>query len=925
MRHVIKRDNSREPLNFEQVTSRIRELCEKPWPLTNVKYDLVAQHTIAGIYDGISTSELDRNAASNAQNMAHIHPEYGILASRLCVDCHRKDALHLLAKNFKQSTAEIRKGLFYYVCRALYENVTPTGQQSPLISPELYAIATKYRERIEEILQYDRDFIYDYMGFTFLQEKYLLRTSFDGQTRVVVSWPQHMFMRVAIGIQLPCPPRGVIVNDDEVLQAIPQLKDILLPATLRSPIDWEHVLVVLRTKVPCTNKKGHPVYQCRKRLKEILNAHNRSWNDRYLDCMREPYGVDWDAIEETYKLLSLRFVSQATPTYYNAGTLRPQLASCFLIMNPDDSLDGISRLWVEAAEISKVAGGVGSHHHNIRARNSYIRSTNGHSNGLSTMLRVLNTISEYVDQGGQKRPGSHAIYIEPWHADILDVVNLKRALGNEHERARQLFYAIWIPDEFIRCLREEYDIIKRKEQPKELWYLMCPAESADLSNYYDEDFVTEYVPDAELYSHQLAFTRKYRKLISSGRYRKRVSAISLWKQILEVIIETGVPYMMFKDSVNRKSNQKHLGTIKSSNLCTEIVQFSNPEEIAVCNLMSICLPSFVHHMASNVQTFEEVSNNINWDALEYAIGVIVRNMNECIDHSYYPNEKAYASNMRHRPLSIGVQGLADMCVLLGIEFDGELAIQLNYYLFEFIYYHAVRASCNLAKERGAYKSFQGSPLSQGVFHHELWEREQGKLPYPLRMPWDSLRKEVMEFGTLNSQFVGLMPTSSTSDINGLSACFEPYPGMVFKRRRDNIEVQKVNPYLADVLNRVGLWNQDVQDRIFSSRLASIQEIEEIPQEIRRLFKTAWDIPWKKYNALAIARSPFIDQSQSLSQFIVTPTIRVLTELHYYNWRNGAKTSSYYTRRLPPVDAQKLQVRADLNEPVCKPGCDSCGA
>lgn len=924
MRHVIKRDNSREPLNFEQVTQRIRELCERPTPLHNVKYDLVAQHTIAGIFDGISTSELDKNAAALAQSMAPMHPEYGILASRLCVDNHRKETLHLLARNFKQNTLEIRKGLFYYVCRALYENVTPTGEQSPLISPELYAIATRYRGRIEEILQYDRDFKFDYMGFLFMQEKYLLRTSFDGRTSAPVAWPQHMFMRVAIGMQLPCPRTGV--DDEEILAALPELREILSPATLERPVNWESVLTILKTRTPCVGRKEHPCYAVRRKLRELLARFNPSWNDRYLDCMRRPYEINWDAVEETYTLLSMKVISQATPTYYHAGTLRPQMASCFLLMDPADSLDGISRLWNECAEISKTAGGLGSHHHNIRARNSYIRSTNGRSNGLPSMLRVINAISVYVDQGGQKRPGSHAVYLEPWHADIVDVVNLKRNLGNEHERARQLFYAIWIPDEFIRCLRREFDLAKEGKEAK-LWYLMCPAESCDLSNYYDEDFVSDWVPDSALCNGgpELAFTRKYRKYISAGRYRAQVSATELWKQILEVIIETGVPYIMFKDSVNRKSNHKHLGTIKSSNLCTEIVEFSNPEEIAVCNLTSLCLPEFVHERVLAAPTsFDDISARIDWVLMGRAIRALVRNMNDCIDHSYYPNEKCRYSNMRHRPLSIGVQGLADMCVLLRIPFDGELARQLNFYLFEFIYYKAVRESMQLAKERGAYQSFAGSPLSQGLFHHDLWVREQGKLPYEPRMPWDKLRAEVVEHGTLNSMFVGLMPTSSTSDINGLSACFEPYPGMVFKRRRGATEVQKVNPYLAADLSRLGLWTIEVQDRIFASRHGSIAEIDTIPREIRDLYKTAWDINWRDYNALAVARSPFIDQSQSLSQFIPTPTISNLTRLHYYNWLNGAKTSSYYTRRLPVVDAQKVQL-APVREATCPIGCDSCGA
>lgn len=750
--YVVKRDGRKEPVMFDKITARVRKLCYGLNPL--VEPTRVAMRVIEGLYDGVTTSELDNLAAEIAATMTTTHPDYALLAARISVS-----NLH---KNTKKSFSETMKDL--------YEYVNPrTGKKAPLLSDEVYKIIEKNAEQLDSSIIYNRDFGYDYFGFKTLERSYLLKL--NGQ---IVERPQHMLMRVSLGIHLE----------------------------------------------------------------------------------------DIDAAMETYELMSKKFFTHATPTLFNSGTPKPQMSSCFLLAMKDDSIDGIYDTLKQTAKISQSAGGIGLSIHNIRATGSYISGTNGTSNGIVPMLRVFNDTARYVDQGGGKRKGSFAIYVEPWHADIFDFLELKKNHGKEEMRARDLFYAMWIPDLFMKRVEENGE-----------WTLMCPNECPGLFDTHGEEFEKKYLG--------------YEK---AKKGRRTIKARELWEKILESQIETGTPYMLYKDAANRKSNQKNLGTIRSSNLCTEIMEYTSPDEVAVCNLASIALPMFIKDGAFDHQKLYDVTIRVT------------KNLNRVIDRNYYPVKEAENSNFRHRPVGLGVQGLADTFIKLRMPFTSDAAKKLNQEIFETLYFAAVNASVEEAKNDGAYESFKGSPMSKGEFQHNMWGVKDEELSG--RWDWASLRKDVKKHGLRNSLLVAPMPTASTSQILGNNECFEPYTSNIYTRRVLSGEFIVVNKHLLEDLVEQGLWNEDMKQELMRAN-GSIQNIEGIPEDIKELYKTVWELSMKDIIDMARHRGYFIDQSQSLNLFMEGATMAKLTSMHFYAWKSGLKTGMYYLRTKAAVDAIKF--------------------
>jgi len=762
---VVKRDGKREPVMFDKITDRVRKLCYELNELVDpVK---VAMRVIEGLYDGVTTSELDNLAAETAASMTITHPDYAQLAARIAVS-----NLH---KNTKKSFSETMHDMYHYVNPR-------TGQESPLLSDEVYDAIMANSEKLDSTIIYNRDFNYDYFGFKTLERSYLLKI--NGQ---IVERPQHMLMRVSVGIHL---------NDIE------------------------------------------------------------------------------SAIE-TYELMSKKFFTHATPTLFNSGTPKPQMSSCFLLSMKDDSIDGIYDTLRSTAKISQSAGGIGLSIHNVRATGSYIRGTNGTSNGIVPMLRVFNDTARYVDQGGGKRKGSFAVYIEPWHADIFDFLDLRKNTGKEEMRTRDLFLAMWIPDLFMKRVQED-----------STWTLMCPNECPNLYNVHSEEF------DALYLSYEAA-----------NKGRKTVKARELWEKILESQIETGLPYMLYKDAANRKSNQKNLGTIRSSNLCTEIMEYTSADEIAVCNLASISLPMFVEN------------GKFNHDFLYNVTKRVTRNLNKVIDRNYYPVIEAENSNMRHRPVGLGVQGLADAFILMRLPFTSDEAKKLNQEIFETIYFAAVTASMEEAKVEGPYSSFAGSPISQGEFQYNLWGLKDSDLSG--RWDWASLRKEVMEHGVRNSLLMAPMPTASTSQILGNNEAFEPYTSNIYTRRVLSGEFIVVNKHLLQDLVSLGLWNENLKQEVMRAN-GSIQHIDVIPQDIKDLYKTVWEMSMKDIIDMSRQRGYFVDQSQSLNLFMENASYSKLTSMHFYAWQSGLKTGMYYLRTKSAVDAIKFTLNNDKKaEPVAQ--------
>ncbi len=749
---VIKRDGRRESVKFDKITARIEKLCYG----LDTKYISpveVAMKVINGLYDGVSTVQLDNLAAETAATLTTKHPDYAKLAARLATSNLHK----VTSKSFSNTM------------KRLYTYVDPkTGENAPLISKETWKIVRDHAAELDEAIIYDRDFSYDYFGFKTLERSYLMKI--DGK---VVERPQHMLMRVAVGI----------------------------------------------------------------------------------------HGEDIPAAIETYNLLSEKWFTHATPTLFNAGTPKPQLSSCFLLTMQDDSIDGIYDTLKQCAKISQSAGGIGLSIHNIRAKGSYIKGTGGTSNGIVPMLRNFDMTARYVDQGGGKRKGSFAIYLEPWHADVFDFLDLKKNHGKEEMRARDLFYAMWIPDLFMQ-----------RVENNEMWSLFCPNEAPGLADVWGEEF-----------------ERLYDKYEKEGKARKQVKAQDLWFEILESQIETGTPYILYKDSANRKSNQKNLGTIKSSNLCTEIIEYTSKDEVAVCNLASLALPKFVTE-----------DGKFDHQKLYEITKVVTRNLNKVIDVNYYPVEEARNSNMRHRPIGLGIQGLADAFIMLRMPFDSEEARRLNEDIFETIYFGAMEASMELAKIQGPYETFKGSPVSKGIFQFDMW----GVSPKSGRWNWEQLKQDVKKHGVRNSLLLAPMPTASTSQILGNNECFEPYTSNIYTRRTLSGEFIIANKHLMKDLIDLGLWNETMRQKLIATN-GSVQPIPEIPQNIKDIYKTVWEISQKAIIDMSADRGAYICQSQSLNIHLKDPNFGKLTSMHFYAWKKGLKTGMYYLRSTAAADAIKF--------------------
>ncbi|MES2526124.1 MAG: ribonucleoside-diphosphate reductase subunit alpha [Bdellovibrionota bacterium] len=750
---VQTRSGKREPVQFDKITHRISQLTYG----LDAKYVdsmTVAQRTINGLFDGISTDQLDNLSAEVSAYMTSVHPDYARLAGRIAV------------ANLHRSTSDS----FMETMDTLYNFKNEfTGEHQPLVSKEFYEYCREYKDRISTEIAYSRDFEFDYFGFKTLEKSYLLKV--NGK---IVERPQHLFMRVALGVQ-----------PDNIEEAM-----------------------------------------------------------------------------KTYHLISEGWFTHASPTLFNAGTNKAQMSSCFLVAMKDDSIEGIYETLKSCALISQSAGGIGLSIHNIRAKGSFIKGTNGTSNGIVPMLRVFNDTARYVDQGGGKRKGAFAIYLEPWHADIEDFLDLKKNHGKDEMRARDLFYALWINDLFMRRVEADGE-----------WTLMCPNKSPGLADCHGKEF------DA-----------LYEKYEAEGRGLRKVKARDLWYKVIQSQIETGMPFMLYKDAANEKSNQKNLGTIKSSNLCTEIMQYTSEKEIAVCNLASIALPMFVKDNAFDHKKLYDVTYQVT------------RNLNRIIDLNYYPVEEARYSNMKNRPIGIGVQGLADTFFKMRVPFESAEARQMNKEIFETIYYAAVSASADLAKEHGAYDSYEGSPISQGILQPDMWEVKPSG-----RWDWTTLRAKIKTYGVRNSLLMAPMPTASTSQILGNNECIEPVTSNMYTRRVLSGEFAVVNKHLVRDLIGMGLWNEEMKDRIIAHN-GSVQYIPEIPADLKDLYKTVWEIKQKSILEMAADRGAYIDQSQSLNIHMEDTNFGKLSSLHFAAWKLGLKTGMYYLRTRPAVDAIKFTIK-----------------
>jgi ribonucleoside-diphosphate reductase alpha subunit len=753
---VIKRSGKKEAVHFDKVTSRVMKLS---YGLQLKSEDIIeiAKKVVSGIFNNVTTTELDNLAAETAASFTTKHPDFAVLAARIAVS-----NLHKNTKKLFSETAEL---MFNYIDQK-------TNAPAPLLADDIYEIIKEHADVLDAAIIYERDYHFDFFGFKTLEKSYLLKV--NGK---IVERPQHMFMRVALGI----------------------------------------------------------------------------------------HKADIDAAIETYNLMSEKWFIHATPTLFNAGTPKPQMSSCFLLSMKDDSINGIYDTLKDCALISQSAGGIGLNVHNIRSTGSYIKGTNGTSNGIIPMLRVFNDTARYVDQGGGKRKGAFSVYLEPWHADVFEFLELRKNHGKEEMRARDLFLALWIPDLFM----------KRVEADAE-WSLFCPNEAKNLHTTHGAEFEALYI--------------KYEQ---EGRAKKTIQARELWNAVLESQIETGTPYVLYKDAANTKSNQQNLGTIRCSNLCTEIIEYSDENETAVCNLASLSLPRFVEGKKFNFEKLVEVTK------------IVTRNLNKVIDGNYYPIPETKRSNERHRPIGLGVQGLADVFMMMGLPFESEMAKLLNVNIFESIYFAAMTASCELAKKDGAYQTFKGSPLSEGKFQFDLWNVAPTE-----RYDWAALRAEVMEHGVRNSLLLAPMPTASTSQILGNNECFEPYTSNIYNRRVLSGEFAVVNKHLLKDLGALNLWNDNMKQRIIAAN-GSVQNIDEIPTDLKEIYKTVWEIKQKTVIDMSADRGAYICQSQSLNLFVEQPNFGKLSSMHFYTWKKGLKTGMYYLRTKAAADAIKFTVDADV--------------
>ena len=862
---VIKRNNLKEKFQFDKITNRLQKLIEENPKIIDIDPILITQKLAVQVYSGISTTELDNLASIICMNQIDVNPSYANLASRIVVSNHHKNTL----TDFKE------------VIEILYKNTDINNNNAPLVSEKLYKFVLKNSDKIQKLFNFERDYLIDFFGFKTLERAYLLKSN-----KKIIERPQHMFMRVAIGIH-------------------------------------------------------------ENNFKKIVS---------------------------TYNSLSKKEYIHATPTLFHAGTQRPQMSSCFLL-GTEDSIDGIYKTITDCAKISKWAGGIGLSISNIRSSGSYIRKTGGYSDGIIPMLKVYNATARYVNQSG-KRNGSFAMYIEPWHSDIFKFLEARKNHGNEEERARDLFYALWIPDLFMERVKNNLE-----------WSLMCPDQCPGLTDVYGDDFKNLY--------------EKYEKL---KKYKKVIKARDLWKSITTSQVETGVPYMSYKNAANKKSNQKNIGIIKSSNLCNEIYQFSNTKETAVCNLASISLSSILLYPLSYTQMLQldtnnsfleiyskpncgyckvlygildkhkikynnidkEVANNyffklgiknpntvpvvfvirnghlfqylgnfndiwnrlkprIDWASLKRIAYDLVINLNKVIDLNFYPTKESKNSNMLHRPIGIGIQGLADLFAKLKLPFTSSEAKKINKFILETIYFGAMEASCNLSIKYGPYSTFKGSPLSKGQFQFDLWNLKSENLCG--FWDWDDMRQRVIKNGVRNSLLIALMPTASTSQILGNNECFEPFTSNIYKRRTLAGVFTVINNYLIQDLKDIKLWNEDIKNKILYNR-GSIQNIKEIPKFLKNIYKTVWEISQKELIQMSADRAPFVCNSQSLNLWFDNPNLKLLTNAHFFGWSLGLKTGSYYVRSKPAINMQKFgldisvenKIKEDIEDEKI---CDMC--
>ena len=810
---VTKRNGKLQEIAFDKILERVRKLGQEA--KVQINYSSLTMKVIDQLYDKIETTKIDELAGEQCASLSTQHPDYGTLASRIVISNHQKNT----------------DSVFSNVMKTLYDFTNVKGENTPLVSEKLWEFTNNFSKEIDNMIDYNRDYLIDYFGFKTLERAYLFRVN-----NVIVERVQHMWMRVAIGIH----------------------GDITEPMSLRAG-------------------------------RELLSL-----------------------VKETYDLLSQKYFTHATPTLFNAGTPRPQLSSCYLIAMEDDSIDGIFNTLKDCAHISKWAGGIGLHIHNVRAKGSHIQGTNGTSNGLVPMLRVFNNTARYVDQGGNKRNGSFAIYLEPWHADVEDFLEMRKNHGDEESKARDLFYALWISDLFMERVK-----INAK------WALFCPHECPGLADVYGDKF-------QELYE----------KYESEGKARKIVNARDLWFKILDAQMETGTPYILYKDTANEKSNQQNLGTIKSSNLCCEIIEYSDANETAVCNLASIGLPTFVN----------EETKTFDYEKLHYVTKVVTTNLNKVIDVNFYPTTKTKTSNLRHRPIGIGIQGLADVFVMLDLPFQSDEAKEINKLIFETIYHASLERSNEIAIERtnkikqhmntlsepelldligeykspdllGVYSSFEGSPASKGILQFDMWDVTPSE-----RYDWTALKESIKKFGLRNSLLVAPMPTASTSQILGYNECFEPFTSNLYSRRTLAGEFVVVNKYLMKELIQLGHWNEEIKNNIILNK-GSVQQLTVLSDHIRNKYKTVWEIPMKHVIDMAADRGAFICQSQSLNLWIEDPTYNVLTSMHFYSWKKGLKTGIYYLRRKAKHQAQQFTIEPKNVKPTEDRDeiCEMCSA
>ena len=791
--YVTKRSGKPEIVSFDKILNRIKNIGTE----ANIKinYTSLVMKVIDQLYNNISTTQIDELSAEQCAAMSSIHPDYNVLAGRIVVSNHQK--------NTSSSFSDTMKQLY------LYKDTH--GKHSPLVSEDLYQVVLQYDEppngvdslfttnKLDNIIDYSRDFLIDYFGFKTLERAYLMRIN-----KKIVERIQHLWMRVAIGI----------------------------------------------------------------------------------------HGDNFHRICETYELMSQKYFTHATPTLFNAGTPHPQLSSCYLIAMESDSIEGIYNTLKDCALISKWAGGIGLHIHNVRAGGSHIRGTNGESNGIVPMLRVFNNTAKYVDQGGGKRNGSFAIYLEPWHADIEKFLDMRKNHGDEDLKARDLFYALWTPDLFMERVKANGE-----------WTLMCPDECPGLSDVYGEDFEKLYT-----------FYEK------SGRGRQTVKARDLWFRVLDAQMETGTPYLLYKDAVNKKCNQKNLGTIKSSNLCCEITEYSDEDETAVCNLASIALPAFVKDATdgSGKKVFD-------YEQLHAVTRTVTYNLNRIIDVNFYPTDKTRRSNKRHRPIGIGVQGLADVFMLLNTNFTSDEARLINKRIFETMYHAALTESCNIAKTEGTYETFEGSPASQGILQFDMWNVNPSETEQ--RYDWNELKEDVQMYGIRNSLLIAPMPTASTSQILGYNECIEPITSNIYNRRTIAGEFILTNKYLMNDLIKLDLWNEKMKNMIIANN-GSVQHIDIIPAEIREKYRTVWELPMRSIIDMAADRGAFICQSQSLNLWLEDPNYNNLTSMHFHSWGKGLKTGMYYLRRRARHQAQQFTIEPEKKQTTATDEdevCEMCSA